>query len=159
SIYFCIARQSRAFVTVVGDDDQSLYRFRGATVELFRDFERRIAAAIPGTSSRRLDLSANYRSTPEIVTFFNSFVTNDTDFVPARVQPPKPSIRATLPSNGLRVLGMFRRDANTLAADLAGFLNDVFRGAGRVVPPNNAPLIRSQNGGDFGDAVLLSSSI
>ena len=29
---------------VVGDDDQSLYRFRGATVDLFRDFESRYLA-------------------------------------------------------------------------------------------------------------------
>jgi DNA helicase-2/ATP-dependent DNA helicase PcrA len=107
SIYFSIVAQSRASLTVVGDDDQSLYRFRGATVELFRDFQTRLAQLIPGIGSRRLDLVGNYRSTPEIVEHFNAFITNDPDFAAARVQPPKPAIHARLPSNGARVLGMF----------------------------------------------------
>ncbi len=110
SIYFSIVAQSRASLTVVGDDDQSLYRFRGATVELFRDFQIRLAQAIPGTRSQRLDLVGNYRSTPEIVNYFNAFITNDPDFAAARVQPPKPAIQHRLPPNGARVLGMFRAD-------------------------------------------------
>ena len=42
-IYFTIAKSALkdgGSLTVVGDDDQSLYRFRGATVELFTDFKR-----------------------------------------------------------------------------------------------------------------------
>ncbi|WP_438026355.1 UvrD-helicase domain-containing protein [Sorangium sp. So ce233] len=161
SIYFSLVAQSRASLTVVGDDDQSLYRFRGATVELFRDFQPRLAQAIPGTASQRLDLVGNYRSTPEIVGFFNSFVKNDPDFLSARVQPPKPDIQARLPSKGARVLGMFRADVNALAADLATFLADVFRGPGRTLPTGagNITITRSPNGGDFGDAVLLAHSV
>jgi DNA helicase-2/ATP-dependent DNA helicase PcrA len=41
-IYYGLAKSSGAPLTVVGDDDQSLYRFRGATVELFSDFPRRL---------------------------------------------------------------------------------------------------------------------
>src|SRR5439155_4549799 len=149
SIYFSIVAQSRASLTVVGDDDQSLYRFRGATVELFRDFQTRLAQAIPGTGSQRLDLVGNYRSTPEIVDYFNAFITNDPDFAAARVQPTKPAIQARLPPNGARVLGMFRANLNTLAVDLATFLDDVFRGRGRVVPgtTGNVTIARSPNGG------------
>ncbi len=33
-------------ICVVGDDDQALYRFRGATVENFVDFPERLAAAL-----------------------------------------------------------------------------------------------------------------
>lgn len=157
SIYFAIVSQARASLTVVGDDDQSLYRFRGATVELFRDFRARLAQAIPGTGAQRLDLIGNYRSTPEIVDFFNSFIVNDPDFAPARVQPPKPAIQARLPSNGARVLGLFRATVQDLAADLAQFLQDVFRGNGRAVGATN--IVRSPQGGDFGDAVLLSQSV
>lgn len=161
SIYFSIVAQARAFLTVVGDDDQSLYRFRGATVELFRDFQARLALAIPSTTAQRLDLVGNYRSTPEIVAHFNTFITNDQDFSGARVQPAKPAIQAMLPTNGTRVLGMFRADVDTLAADLAMFLNDVFRGPGRLVPgiTGNVTITRSPNGGDFGDAVLLAHSV
>jgi DNA helicase II / ATP-dependent DNA helicase PcrA len=99
SIYLSIVTHSHASLTVVGDDDQSLYRFRGATAELFRDFQARLAQAIPGTDSQRLDLTGNYRSTPEIVEYFNAFITNDPDFTAARVQPPKPAIQARLPPN------------------------------------------------------------
>lgn len=158
SIYFTIASISRASITIVGDDDQSLYRFRGATVELFRDFQRRFALAMPGVVPQRLDLVANYRSTPEIVGFFNSFITNDPDFAPARVQPPKPLIQHRLPSSGVGVLGMFRPDVQTLAADLAHFIDDVFRGAGRRTTAG-VSIVRSPNGGDVGDAVLLAHSV
>jgi len=160
SIYFELFRRSKASLTVVGDDDQSLYRFRGATVELFRDFRTRLHSAVQGASAKRLDLVNNYRSTPEVVAFFNAFVINDPDFLPARVHPPKPAIQAQLQSNGVRVLGMFRADCQTLAADLSAFLRDVFRGNGRRVGGPGGPVIaRSPNGGDFGDAVLLAHSV
>lgn len=161
-IYFELFRRTGGSFAVVGDDDQSLYRFRGATVELFRDFAGRLATAVPGACANRLDLFSNYRSTPEIVDFFNSFVTNDTDFAPARVQPAKPKIRATLPSKGVSVLGMFRDTPADLARDLASFINDVFRGSGCNVPIGSSQptSIRSaQPDGDVGDAVLLSHSV
>jgi DNA helicase-2/ATP-dependent DNA helicase PcrA len=160
-IYFEIAQRTNASLTVVGDDDQSLYRFRGATVELFRDFASRLPAAIPGAAVQRWDLFNNYRSTPEIVGFFNTFIINDPGFLPARIQPPKPAIVHQLASNGVPVLGMFRADAPTLAADLAAFLRDVFRGNGRNLAGVNGPVIVRANahGGDFGDAVLLSHQV
>lgn len=161
SIYFELARQSSASLTVVGDDDQSLYRFRGATVELFRDFRQRLVHARAGSVVSRLDLVGNYRSTPAIVAFFNAFVTNDPDFQPARVNPPKPAIQAQLPPNGAPVLGMFRATADILAADLAKFLHDVFRGAGRDVNGPSGPvrIAKAADSGDYGDAVLLSHSV
>jgi DNA helicase II / ATP-dependent DNA helicase PcrA len=48
-IYFNIARDALSrggSITVVGDDDQALYRFRGATVELFRDYPSRADVTI-----------------------------------------------------------------------------------------------------------------
>ncbi|RKH71671.1 ATP-dependent helicase [Corallococcus aberystwythensis] len=161
SIYFELFRRTHGSLSVVGDDDQSLYRFRGATVELFRDFRTRLAAVVPNIAAQRLDLIANYRSTPELVSFFNSFIVNDPDFSPARVQPPKPAIRAQLPSNGARVMGMFRSDVSTLATDLAAFLYDVFRGNGRAVSGTmgQVTIAKAPQGGDFGDAVLLSHSV
>lgn len=53
---------------VVGDDDQALYRFRGATVQniiLFKEGYKGLSPVI-------LDL--NYRSTPEIIDFVNKFI-------------------------------------------------------------------------------------
>ena len=137
-IYLGLARATGASLTVVGDDDQSLYRFRGATIELFRDFRDRAADALSGRPPRQLHLVENYRSTPEIVAFFNDFIVNDPDFGPARIQPPKPQIRANQGTLGVPVLGMFRDSAEVLAADLAGFLHRIFRGGGprgRAPPP------------------------
>ncbi|MDC0713462.1 ATP-dependent helicase [Stigmatella sp. ncwal1] len=88
-IYLELARQTGAALTVVGDDDQSLYRFRGATIELFRDFRSRAATALGGQTPQLLYLTQNYRSTPEVVSFFNDFIQNDPDFAPARIQPPQ----------------------------------------------------------------------
>lgn len=158
-IYFELARQTNASFTVVGDDDQSLYRFRGATVELFCNLPARLATAAPAIAATRVEhLIDNYRSTPEIVTFFNNFIAIDPAFAAARVQPPKPQIVAQLPSNQLPVLGLFRPDATALADALAGFVDDVFRGTGRVLP-NGQTVIRNPNGGDAADAVLLAHSV
>jgi DNA helicase II / ATP-dependent DNA helicase PcrA len=161
SIYFELFVRSGGSLTVVGDDDQSLYRFRGATVELFRDFGARLRARVPTVTVQRLDLINNYRSTPEVVAFFNSFIANDPDFAPARVQPPKPPIRAQLPSSGAPILGMFRSDVTTLAKDLASFLCDIFRGNGRKVKSSGqaVTISKAQDGGDFGDAVLLAHTV
>jgi ATP-dependent exoDNAse (exonuclease V) beta subunit len=52
---------------IVGDENQSIYRFRDAEVELFRE-KRGSVLANGGTS---IDLSANFRSRPEIVEFIN----------------------------------------------------------------------------------------
>jgi DNA helicase-2/ATP-dependent DNA helicase PcrA len=160
SIYFELVRLCGATFTIVGDDDQGLYRFRGATIELFRDFVARFAASLPGAPPpRQITLVDNYRSTPEIVDFFNIFLRNDPAFAPARVQPPKDPIVATTGSNGLRALGMFRPDAPTLASDLTDLLWAIFRGAGYAVPRTTVSITRDRLTGDFGDAVVLSSTV
>ncbi|MET4066794.1 DNA helicase-2/ATP-dependent DNA helicase PcrA [Bradyrhizobium sp. S3.2.6] len=159
-IYLELAARSGSSLTVVGDDDQSLYRFRGATIELFRDFCTRAGQAIPNTTPRMLYLIQNYRSTPEIVAFFNSFVQNDPDFAGARIQPPKPRIVANRPSENVPVLGMFRDDAATLATDLADLLQAIFRGGGRPADAQLAEAIRAApNGGDLGDAVFIAHTV
>src|SRR5262249_32981748 len=55
AIYFEIVRAAAPLVTVVGDDDQSMYRFRGGSVELFTEFGIRCAAAT-GRRTRRIDM-------------------------------------------------------------------------------------------------------
>ncbi len=48
-------------ITAVGDDDQSIYRFRGATPSSFLHFEQ----DFPG--AHRIDLDINFRATPVLV--------------------------------------------------------------------------------------------
>lgn len=158
AIYLALADQTNASLTIVGDDDQSLYRFRGATVELFNNFQSRFQARLPHRPTpQRHDLTENYRSTPEIVKFFNNFITADIHFQPARVTPSKPVIRDNNPTNGVPVLGLFRPDAATLADDLTEFLMDVFRRGGRTIDGHT--IVADPNGGDFGDSVLLAHTV
>lgn len=162
SIYFELVRRSGASFTIVGDDDQSLYRFRGATVELFRDFISRFNQIVGKFQKPKIEyLVENYRSTPEIVEFFNDFITNDPDFAPARVHSGKPPIIAQNSSNEIPVLGMFRSDPETLSDNLVSFLIDVFRGNGHHIEIDGREYaIRGNNdGGNFGDSVFLSHSV
>lgn len=158
AIYFELVRQSKCAFAVVGDDDQALYRFRGATVELFTNFQARFAQQLAGAASEMVYLSINHRSTPEIVQFFNTFATHDPAFVAARVAG-KPPIREYNPGQNIPILGLFRDSLEDLSADLSRFLLDVFQGEGRRIPGTNAVLRSQAEGGALGDAVMLASSV
>ncbi|TNC74341.1 ATP-dependent helicase [Rubellimicrobium roseum] len=165
AIYFELVRRTGASLTVVGDDDQSLYRFRGATIELFRDFRDRAQQELGCPEPQLVCLEENYRSSKQIVEFFSAHVTNDPDFAGARVPLPAPYVRRVISTAGaapIGVIGMFRNDAPTLAADLADFLHRVFRQGGRFPLPHEDTLtepILPADGGDLGDAVLLASTV
>ncbi len=57
----------------MGDDDQALYRFRGATVENFVQFPQRCMTAF-GVEPVAIPLDTNYRSRQTIVDFYTRFV-------------------------------------------------------------------------------------
>ncbi|NYB53056.1 MAG: ATP-dependent helicase [Methanobacteriaceae archaeon] len=127
-IYFQLAKaaiENGGNITVVGDDDQSLYRFRGATVDLFTKFQERFKEQL-NHPTELIYLSQNYRSTEKIVNFCNQFVTLDPEFQYARVKD-KPAIlpERSPPFTDYPIIGMFRDDVETLARDLSHFIEQV----------------------------------
>ena len=156
SLYFELCQVNGGALSVVGDDDQSLYRFRGATVELFANFAARYEAVF-GREPQTQFLSTNYRSTPEIVRFVNNFATLDAEYQTVRVAG-KPSLVIGAPSDTqVPVLGMFRKYNTELARDLAHFIAAIFRGNGYALP-SGTMLRRADEGGDVGDCALLSDT-
>src|SRR5919112_2221846 len=96
-------------VMVVGDDAQSIFAFRGASVEGIYEFPKRYPEA------RVYRLETNYRSAPEILAVANVSIASN------RRQFPK-TLRAARPSQGLAPALIPCRDADQQAAFVASRL-------------------------------------
>lgn len=159
SIYFEIVSTSSPFVTIVGDDDQSMYRFRGGSVELFTQFEGRCRTAT-GRGANRLDMVSNYRSSDEIVEFYNEHITGDADFSSARIAPPKPQVVSFRGTLNMPVIGMFRQDASELSESLASWLEETFSNRRAVLSTGDEHYeITISADGALGDCAFLSHSV
>lgn len=64
----------RCNLCVVGDDDQGLYRFRGASIRNILEFP----TLFPEGTCQRVTLSTNYRSHPDIIRFYNEWMAAQT---------------------------------------------------------------------------------
>lgn len=64
----------RQNLCVVGDDDQGLYRFRGATIRNILEFP----ALFPEGKCKQVMLSTNYRSHPDVIRFYNEWMQGQT---------------------------------------------------------------------------------
>ena len=72
---FIIAGENKN-ICAAGDDDQSIYRFRGAEVRNILEFPERFNK----NECRIVKLMINYRSRPGIVKFFNEWINNTGNF-------------------------------------------------------------------------------
>jgi DNA helicase-2/ATP-dependent DNA helicase PcrA len=163
-IYFEIAKyplDNGGSISIVGDDDQSLYRFRGAIVELFHDFKNRIKDQI-GVELEPTYLSKNYRSTDKIVDFCNAFAELDSEYQNARVNGKPPIENARLDSyTNFPVLGMFRENIDDLSKDLAAFIDAIVNEAGYTFSDNDGnefTIKIDPEGGSAADISLLGGS-
>lgn len=105
-------------VTVVGDDDQSIYRFRGASRASMERFLERFPAA------RTLTLGRNRRSSPAIVGLARAVIEQDGD------RFPKP-ILAGRPQNGAPAVELRRYpDGRSEAAGVAAALVEAHASGG-----------------------------
>ncbi|MCR5026025.1 MAG: ATP-dependent helicase [Methanobrevibacter sp.] len=126
-IYFTMAAsaiQNGGSISVVGDDDQSLYRFRGATVDLFTNFKQRVKAKL-GVDVEEINLRTNYRSSKNIISHCNQFVELDNEYQYARVEDKPKIIAPELEKYNMPILGMFRNNLQILSKDLSKFIDDL----------------------------------
>ena len=123
-------------VMVVGDDDQSIYRFRGASFAAFAEFQERFGAppahaleAAPPGPPRRLRIDQNFRSTRHIIDAANRLIEcNVTRFEPdkrlwtARVAglPVELHVCASVEDEAVAIVDEIREHAGPDASDGTG---------------------------------------
>ena len=69
-ILFLVSGEDKPNLCVVGDDDQGLYRFRGATIRNILQFKDRF----PDGVCKQVNLTVNFRSHPGIIDFYNEWM-------------------------------------------------------------------------------------
>ena len=105
-------------ICVVGDDDQSIYSFRGATVENILQFEK----IYPKTKTIRLE--QNYRSTSNILNAANCVIQHNTE--------RKGKTLWTQNSEGDKVQVYVAEDEQDEAAHIAGIIGEHLKQGGHL---------------------------
>ncbi len=137
--------ESHRNVTVVGDDDQSIYRFRGAAISNILEFRERYRR------SRLVVLRRNYRSRPEILAASHRLIQfNDPDRLEVRAGISK-RLRAERPepASGGRLPGL-RHESFATGAEEADWIAAEIRArvkAGAALR-DHAVLVRTNGGAD-----------
>ncbi|WP_455646044.1 UvrD-helicase domain-containing protein [Methanosphaera sp.] len=158
-IYFKIAeyvKENKGSMSVVGDDDQSLYRFRGAVISLFTKYNERVFKQL-GIKSRTIYLQKNYRSTRNIIDFTNDFIHLDKIYLNDR-SANKPLISPSENAiDGLPVMGLFRKNIEELSTDLSNLIYSLISGHSSYVERNGKKYEISINKSNPSIAVLTNS--
>ena len=152
----------------VGDEKQSIYRFRGADVSVFRGLEEELGAGGPA-------LRTNYRSEPALVEFFDELFERvfagaeqpyEARFAPTKPRAATPGLEASIrylikKRRPPRDREGFRSDDEALAHAIASFVRDSVEGKKLRVPrtddiPDGRTAWRHAGYDDF--AILLRST-
>jgi DNA helicase-2/ATP-dependent DNA helicase PcrA len=132
----------RRNLCVVGDDDQGLYRFRGATIRNILEFP----SLFPEGLCRRVTLTVNYRSHPDIIRFYTEWMQEQTWEVGTRTFRFAKSIverEETFPqvATTVRLAATDAPDDNTnWHAEVLGFLH-ALRDSGRLADWNQVAFL------------------
>lgn len=144
-IFFELAR-GHGNICVVGDDDQALYRFRGATVENFVMFKQSVEHYL-GLTATEIALDTNYRSHHKIVSLYNTYM-RDTQHWTAdghvwRVRKtikPNPNPPTEVVTQPHSVLQMASGSTQQVTQQLAQFIKKLLD-EGRVTNPNQIAVL------------------
>lgn len=127
SIYLRLCDTQPHNITVVGDDDQALYRFRGGTVECMVGFSTACQTRW-GVTPHVIYLSDNHRSDSEIVEWCNNYITSFPQMTRQNVRiPGKPPLNSTLGRTGTHpAVGLIRSNSvNNCANGMANLIRDL----------------------------------
>jgi len=115
-------------ICAVGDDDQALYRFRGATVENFVQFPERCQSYL-GKDPTKIPLSTNYRSRADIVRFYTDFMGGCDWEIPdhpsGSYRVTGKSIHAHSTDQRTAVVATTATAADTACAEIAGLVREL----------------------------------
>ncbi len=134
-LFFELAAGSRN-ICVVGDDDQAMYRFRGATVENFVEFPARCKSFL-NVPPARISLNANYRSKKPIVDLYNRFL-QQTDWSKpggGMFRVADKAIRASRIGNDAGVIASEPAQPEVVVQEIAALVNSILA-EGKVQDPS-----------------------
>lgn len=110
---------------VVGDDDQGLYRFRGATIRNILEFP----ALFDAGQCKQVKLTVNYRSHPDIIRFYNEWMKEQVwddgtrVFRFAKLIVPREGDFPDTPATVRLAAGDVKDDSTNWHAEVLSFLN------------------------------------
>jgi ATP-dependent DNA helicase UvrD/PcrA len=164
-IYFELADRvldAGGALVVVGDDDQALYRFRHATVDLFVRFAERFAARFEGKYGAAViqrSLVTNRRSTRRIISYCNDYLRSDPEYQGARTN--KPALEAppgAVDGDPVFVVHEAGNDARPLAARVARIISEVVEG-GWTPTAEGSPILLDPRRGSPGDMAVIAQTV
>lgn len=128
---------------VVGDDDQSIYKFRGATIENILSFEKQFVG------SRVIRLEQNYRSTQTILDAANSVIKNNSS--------RKPKELWTDSGQGDKIIWYKAQDERDEASFVASKVMEYVKNGGRF--GDNAVLYRMNAQSNLIEQAFVKSGV
>ncbi len=123
-------------ICVVGDEDQSLYRFRGATVQNLRNFPQNFDVGIKVEEVR---LTTNYRSHPAIVEAYDNWMSS-INWEGYRFRDKMQSCAEKEDAEYPAVLSIYRRDPYDEAQQFAELIAFLFE-KGKITDYNQVALL------------------